>query len=133
PELPANLDVLTDFAGTYTVIGNATGDPGYCASCGTANRDHVRGSVIISAQGDIDFDTGISFVATDIVAIYDRKNVAADRRVAVNYGLSDSDERVRVYLNADGDVMEIIHDDGQGTTTRALIQEDSSDPEPEPG
>ncbi|WP_156500808.1 hypothetical protein, partial [Alcanivorax sp. HI0044] len=29
--------------------------------------------------------------------------------------------------------MEIIHDDGQGTTTRALIQEDSSDPEPEPG
>ncbi len=133
PELPANLDVLTDYAGTWTVIGNAVGDPGYCGSCGVANRDHARGTVIISAQGDIDFDTGISFLATDIVAIYDRKGVDADRRVAVNYGPSDSDERVRLYLNADLEVMEIIHDDGQGVTTRALIQEDTVDPGPEPG
>ncbi len=133
PELPANLNVLTNYAGTYTVIGNGEGDPGYCASCGSGTRNHARGTVIISAQGDIDFDTDIGFTVADIVEIYDRTNVATDRRVAVNYGQSDSDERVRVYLNADGDVMEIIHDDGQGTTTRALIQEDSSDPEPEPG
>ena len=133
PELPANLDVLTDYAGTYTVIGNGEGDPGYCASCGTATRDHARGTVIISDQGDIDFDTDIGFTAADIVEIYDRTSVATDRRVAVNYGQSDSDERVRVYLNAAGDVMEIVHDDGQGSTTRALIQEDSTDPDPQPG
>ncbi len=135
PESPANLDVLTDYAGTYTVIGTGEGDPGYCASCGTATRDHERGTVTISAQGDIDFDTGISFAVADIVAIYDRKTVDADRRVAVNYGQSDSDERVRLYLNADLEVMEIIHDDGAGATTRALIQEENtgSEPEPEPG
>tara|TARA_B100000446_G_scaffold185829_1_gene210646 strand:- start:2699 stop:5233 length:2535 start_codon:yes stop_codon:yes gene_type:complete len=133
PELPANLNVLTNYAGTYTVIGNGEGDPGYCASCGSATRNHARGTVIISAQGDIDFDTDIGFTVADIVEIYDRTNVATDRRVAVNYGQSDSDERVRVYLNADLEVMEIIHDDGAGATTRALIQEDSTDPEPEPG
>ncbi|WP_273009150.1 hypothetical protein [Alcanivorax sp.] len=133
PELPANLDVLTDYAGTYTVIGSGERDPGYCASCGTATRDHERGTVTISPQGDIDFDTGISFTVDDIVEIYDRKTVDADRRVAVNYGQSDSDERVRLYLNTDLEVMEIIHDDGAGATTRALIQEESTDPEPEPG
>ncbi|WP_272962772.1 hypothetical protein [Alcanivorax jadensis] len=130
PELPANLDVLTDYAGTYTVIGSGEGDPGYCASCGTATRDHERGTVTISPQGDIDFDIGISFTVDDIVEIYDRKTVDADRRVAVNYGQSDSDERVRLYLNTDLEVMEIIHDDGAGATTRALIQEESTDPEP---
>ena len=132
-ELPANLDVLTDYAGTYTVIGSGSGDPGYCGSCGTANRDHLRGTVTLSAQGDIDFDTGITFTAADIVAIYDRQTVDADRRVAVNYGQSDSDERIRLYLNADLQVMEIIHDDGQGTITRALIQQDVTEPDPEPG
>tara|TARA_A100001391_G_scaffold151462_3_gene109103 strand:+ start:18362 stop:20863 length:2502 start_codon:yes stop_codon:yes gene_type:complete len=133
PELPANLSVLTDYAGTYTVIGNGVGDPGYCAGCGTANRDHLRGSVTISAQGDVDFDTGIRFPVADIVAIDDRTDVPTDRRIAVNYGASDSDERIRLYLNSDLEVMEIIHDDGQGTTTRALIQEDAGDPDPEPG
>ena len=133
PELPANLNVLTNYAGTYTVIGNGEGDPGYCASCGSATRNHARGTVIISAQGDIDFDTDIGFTVADIVEIYDRTNVATDRRVAVNYGQSDSDERVRLYLNADLKVMEIIHDDGAGATTRALIQEENTDPEPEPG
>ncbi|WP_062810779.1 hypothetical protein [Alcanivorax sp. NBRC 102028] len=128
PELPANLNVLTDYAGTYTVMGSGSGDPGYCGSCGVANRDHSRGTVIITAQGDIDFDDGILLPATDIVAIYDRKNVDADRRIAVNFGESDSDERVRLYLNADLDVMEIIHDDGQGTTTRALIKEETAEP-----
>ena len=129
PELPANLDVLTRYAGTYTVIGSGTGDPGYCGSCGIANRDHSRGTVTITAQGDIDFDDGINLAATDIVAIYDRKNIDFDRRIAVNFGESDSDERVRLYLNSDLDVVEIIHDDGQGTTTRALIQEETVSPE----
>ncbi|MFP1677203.1 hypothetical protein ACLD02_00835 [Alloalcanivorax sp. C16-2] len=130
PELPANLAVLTAHAGTYTVIGKGEGDPGYCGGCGVANRDHARGTVSISAQGDIDFDTGIAFLVSDIVTISDRTTLAADRHVAVNLGESDGDERVRLYFNGDLEVMEIVHDDGQGVTTRALIQEDTGNPEP---
>ncbi len=126
PEAPSNITVLTDYAGTYTVSGKGTADP---SARGTATRDHARGTIIIHLNGDIDYDTGISFTVGQIVAIYDRKTVAHDRRVAVNYGASDSDERVRVYLDDALSVVEIIHDDGQGGTTRALIGTGGTEPE----
>lgn len=127
PEAPSNIAVLTAYAGTYTVTGTATGNEGLR---GSANRDHGRGTITISANGAIDFDTGISFTVGQIVAIFDRRSVEPDKRVAVNYGASDSDERIRIYFDANGtapaNIVEIIHDNGSGTTTRAAI---GSDPE----
>lgn len=123
PEAPSNVDVLTEYAGTYTVLRAATGQPPYCTSCFDGNREHERGTITIHTSGAIDFDTGISFKAGDIIAIYDRKMVGHDRRIAVNYGQSDSEERIRVYLDEALEVVEIIHDDGDGTTTRALVKD----------
>lgn len=129
-EAPAHLAVLVAYAGTYSVSGNATGDEGLR---GSANRDHVRGTITIHPNGDVDFDTGISFTAAQVVAVYDRRTVAADKRVAVNYGASDSDERIRLYFDADGtapaNIVEIIHDNGSGTTTRAAIGSSGGEPE----
>lgn len=131
-EAPTELAVLVAYAGTYTVSGTATGDDGYR---GTANRNHARGTITIHPNGDVDFDTGISFTAAQVVAVYDRRTIAHDKRVAVNYGASDSDERIRLYFNADGtapaNIVEIIHDNGSGTTTRAAIGSGGGGSDPE--
>ncbi len=123
-EGPSNISVLTQYAGAYSVTGQGTGGPSYCTPCGEATRNHSRNTIEISSAGAIDFDTGISFSVGDINAIYNRDYVDHDRRIAVNYGASDSDERVRLYLNASKEVMEIIHDDGDGERTRALVTKD---------
>ena len=133
PEAPSNLEVLTPYAGTYTVSGVVTGDPGYCSSCGAHNRDHLRGTITIRPNGDIDYDTGVSFTVAQIVEIYDRRNVAHDKRIAVNYGASDSDARIRIYFGAAGtttaDIAEIVYDDGQGKVTRAKIEQEAPAPQ----
>lgn len=125
PELPANIEVLTAYAGSYTVSGTAT-DP---ANRGTATRDHDRGTITISANGDVDFDTGISFTSADIGAIYDRRNICdldpefqAACRVHVNYDEDDSGRKLEIYLAADKTtVLEIRYQDGVGGLTRAAI------------
>lgn len=120
-EAPANIGVLTEYAGTYTVTGEGTGQPAWCTTCFDGTRTHARGTITIHTNGAIDFDTGISFKVGGIVAIYDRKTVGHDRRIAVNYGESDSEERIRIYLDEALEVVEIIHDDGAGESTRALV------------
>src|SRR5690606_20870948 len=125
PELPSNVSVLTAFAGTYTVSGTAT-DP---ASRGTATRDHDRGTITISASGDVDFDTGISFTGAEIGAIYDRRNICdfepqfqAACRVHVNYDEDDSGRKLEIFLAPDETtVLEIRYQDGVGGLTRAAI------------
>ena len=126
-EAPSNVNVLTSFAGTYNVSGTAT-DP---ASRGTATDDHQRKTIIISDQGGVDFDTGISFTAAEINAIYDRRNICdfappADRsacRVHVNYDQDDSGRKLEIYLDTNKTtVKEIRYQDGQGKIFRALIQ-----------
>jgi hypothetical protein len=126
PELPSNIAVLTAFAGTYSVSGTAT-DP---VSRGSATRDHARGTIIISANGAVDFDSGISFTAADIGAIYDRRNICdfepqfdrAACRVHVNYDADDSGRKLEIYLDLDkSTVLEIRYQDGQGGLTRAAI------------
>lgn len=120
-EAPADLHILVEYAGTYKVTGPGTGHPAYCNSCNESNRNHERGTIVIHENGAIDFDIGISFQASDIEAIYDRKMVDFDRRIAVNYGPSDADERIRIYLDETLEAVEIIHNDGQGSTTRSMV------------
>lgn len=126
PEAPSNISVLTAFAGTYTVTGTAT-EP---SSRGTATRAHDRGTVIINANGNVDFDTGISFTAAQINNIYDRRNICdlppqADRsacRIHVNYDNDDSGRKLELFLALDKTtVTEIRYQDGQGGLTRAAV------------
>ncbi|WP_319380233.1 hypothetical protein [Thiomicrorhabdus sp.] len=133
PELPANIDVLTAFAGTYSVSGTAT-EP---TNRGTATRDHNRGTITISDNGDIDFDTDIRFNGTQIAAIYDRRNLCDlepqfDRtacRVHVNYDADDSGRKLEIYLDPDKTtVQEIRYQNGQGSITRAVIGNNDETP-----
>lgn len=117
-EAQSGLDVLTAYADTYTVSCTAV-DP---VSRGTATREHARGTIIIGADGSIDFDTGIGFSAAEINAIFDRTFIDGDaRRVHVNYDADDSGRRLEIFLDADLEVTEISYRDGQGGLTRAAI------------
>lgn len=135
-EGPSNLSVLTAFAGTYNVTGTATQPE----SRGLATRDHERGSITIFANGAVDFDTGIRFTATDIGAIYDRRNICdlephfdrAACRIHVNYDADDSGRKLEIYLDLDKTtVLEIRYQDGQGGRTRAAIGSKSENEEVE--
>lgn len=118
PEIPANIAVLTAYAGTYNVSGTST----VAQRDGTANREHQRKSVLIGEDGSVDFDTGISFTATQINAIYDRTNLQQPiRRVHVNYDADDSGRKLQLWLDADNQVTEISYSNGAGQLTRAAI------------
>lgn len=120
PEAPANIDVLTAYAGTYIVSCTAV-EP---AARGTATRDHARGTVIIGEDGAIDYDTGaeFNFSVADIGAIYDRTTLEGEiRRVHINYDEDDSGRRIDIYLDDSLAVTEIRYLDGAGGTTRAAI------------
>lgn len=58
----ANLSLLRDLAGSYTVQSVNGGS-------------HSRGTFIINADGSIDFDSGISFSISDYASISDRLEV----------------------------------------------------------
>lgn len=125
PEAPANIDVLTAYAGTYTVSCTAV-EP---AARGTATRDHARGTVIIGENGAIDFDTGaeFNFSVADVGEIFDRTMLEGDiRRVHINYDEDDSGRRIDIYLNDTLAVTEIRYLDGAGGTTRAAVGGDSN-------
>ncbi|KZN53887.1 hypothetical protein N474_18765 [Pseudoalteromonas luteoviolacea CPMOR-2] len=83
-EIPS-LEALTALAGTYVVTGDG----------------HSRGTVIIGQDGAVDFDSGVSYAASDIVAIFDRKDITEEPRVQVNYGSDDDGPSIRIFLNTD--------------------------------
>jgi hypothetical protein len=131
-ELPSNLNVLTNLAGSYEVKSTATN---YNNSRGTENQAHQRKTIIIGTNGDVDFDTGLNLDASKIQAIYDRRNLCDmephfaihDCRVHVNYGTDDSGEKLEIYLDpTDKTVIEIRYQDGLGKITRASMLADSS-------
>ncbi|MBQ4812459.1 hypothetical protein J8M20_13965 [Pseudoalteromonas luteoviolacea] len=90
-EIP-NLELVTALAGTYTVTGEG----------------HSRGTFIIGQDGTIDFDSGVSFAPSDIVAIFDRRNITEEPRVQVNYGSDDSGPSIRIFLNSDLQTIKMI-------------------------
>ena len=105
-----NLNLIQGLAGTYSVTTGVTGGAG----------THNRGTVIIDAAGNIDFDTGISFTAsTDYETIYDRLFISQDPQI---------DQGPAVYVSMvfpdngtdDGDRLDIFFSDGTGTTITAF-------------
>ncbi|KZN62213.1 hypothetical protein [Pseudoalteromonas luteoviolacea] len=90
-EIP-NLELVTALAGTYTVTGEG----------------HSRGTVIIGQDGTVDFDSGVSFAPSDIVAIFDRRNITEEPRVQINYGSDDSGPSIRIFLNSDLETIKMI-------------------------
>jgi hypothetical protein len=118
PEAPSNIDVLTAYAGTYSVTGAATGNPQRGASTGA----HQRGTVTIGSDGGVDFDTGTAFTAVQARTVFDRRNQDFDRRVQVSYDADDSGRVINVYLDAQGQVTEIQYrHSNAGINIRAAI------------
>jgi hypothetical protein len=130
---PTAAALLGTCAGTYEVTGTATEPQGR----GVENAPHVRGTIIVTAAGAVDFDTGINFGPADINTVFDRTTQDFDRRVQVNYDADDSGRRIDFYIDAQGRVQEIRF--GRPTQngsqlTRALVSrvgdEDPVDPDP---
>ncbi|KZN44188.1 hypothetical protein [Pseudoalteromonas luteoviolacea] len=90
-EIP-NLELVSALGGTYTVTGDG----------------HSRGTVIIDKNGTVDFDSGVSFAPSDIVAIFDRRNITEEPRVQINYGSDDSGPSIRIFLNSDLQTIKMI-------------------------
>lgn len=105
----ANLNLIQALAGTYTVT-DAQSSPG----------THTRGTVIIDANGNIDFDTGTSFTAsTDYETIYDRLFIEQDPQVDLGPAYYVS----MVFPENggdDGDRVDIFFSDGTASTVTAF-------------
>lgn len=82
-----NLELVTQFAGTYNVE----------AITGT----HNRGTLTISSDGSIDFDTSTIFASSGIVVIYDRTFIEDEPRVQINYGEDDDGQVINLFLKTD--------------------------------
>ncbi|MCF6442495.1 hypothetical protein L1077_24000 [Pseudoalteromonas luteoviolacea] len=85
-----NLELITGFANTYSVAGTG----------------HSRGTVVIESNGTIDFDTGVRYEPSMIVAIFDRRKgtdgtALEEPRIQVNYGADDDGPVIMLFLNED--------------------------------
>ncbi len=93
PVVAVDVTLIADRAGTYNVSATTTGT-------------HSRGTVIINAQGDIDFDTGLNFPAASAQNFFDRSNLAVPlKRLVVDFGAFNSlspNATVTLYLNDSG-------------------------------
>ncbi|MFA7679538.1 MAG: hypothetical protein WCY07_05250 [Pigmentiphaga sp.] len=103
-EAPTEAAALLEYAGTYTVTGGV---------------GHQRGTINIDEAGTVDFDTGIVFAASQIVAVYDRRmlDYSAEnniKRLHINYGANDSGPSIQIYLDANGAVEEMQYSNSEG-------------------
>ncbi|MFY0685150.1 MAG: hypothetical protein JXR20_11395 [Balneola sp.] len=85
--------LIAEFEGTYTV--NATAG------------SHDRGTIIIAKNGDIDYDTGLNFLAKDFLGVYDRLDCCMRVTVEMNQRddndtnlASDARHRVDIFTNS---------------------------------
>lgn len=103
-EVPIAAAALLDYVGTYTVTGG---------------QGHQRGTIIIDESGTVDFDTGIVYSASQIVAVYDRRMLDYSpenniKRLHINYGADDSGPSIQIYLDASGAVEEMRYSNREG-------------------
>ena len=98
-EAPSGIELVIALAGTYTVD--------------TSVSTHTRGTIIIGVDGSVDFDTDLSFTAAEINEIYDRLFIVSEPRVQINYGISDSEDYFRIYMDP-ADITSVIRIDFSG-------------------
>ncbi|MDX1496856.1 MAG: hypothetical protein R3352_04820 [Salinisphaeraceae bacterium] len=92
---PANLALVTTYAGDYSVTEVKDGT-------------HVRSSLSISAQGDIDYDADISFAQSDIDVIFDRLECCS--RISVNMKERDGKTpRIDLFEDDAGNLVEVVY------------------------
>lgn len=85
-EAPSSCKALLDpLVGSYPVTGVTEGA-------------HARSSVLVLADGAIDFDDGRRLEGSEIVECYDRTMQDVDRRVQVSYGDDDDALVVNLYV-----------------------------------
>lgn len=89
-EAPSELAIVFDYAGTYDVVEETTGT-------------HDRKTITIGEDGSVDFDTDISFAASDVQAVYDR--IECCLRIQLSYGADDDGEVVNLFLNDAADAL----------------------------
>jgi hypothetical protein len=80
-----NIGLVTNLAGTYTVTGTTKGA-------------HSRGTVTIGDNGLVDFDSGVTFLRSQIVVIYDRLFITNEPRIQISYGADDDAEVINLYM-----------------------------------
>ncbi|KID56999.1 hypothetical protein JF50_14110 [Pseudoalteromonas luteoviolacea] len=57
--------------------------------------------MIIESNGTVDFDTGVSFDASMIMSIADRRNIENEPRIQISYGADDDGQVIQLFLNTD--------------------------------
>jgi hypothetical protein len=91
PEDSSGTSLIAPHAGTWNVT----------ATSGT----HARGTIIIKANGDIDFDTGKAFTASEYEGVYDRRTVTDSEgggRIQVEILPTGSTPQQRIRIFVDG-------------------------------
>lgn len=95
-EGPANIELVTAVAGTYTVTEVLEGS-------------HQRGTVTIGDDGAIDYDTGLSFTPDQYEAIFDRLDCCMRVSVEFNEQGDGNKPRVDLFVDADGALERVVY------------------------
>lgn len=98
PDGPANLQLIKNLAGTYTVQS---------VNGGT----HSRGTFTIAADGSIDFDDGISFAPSDFALVSDRLSVLDAIFIDMNPWPDEPYPRVELFVdpNDQSQLVQVIY------------------------
>lgn len=86
-EGPANIELVQSLAGSYTVTEVLDGS-------------HDRGTVIIDAEGNVDYDTGLGITVEQIDAVYDRLDCCS--RITIETTADGSGPRIDLFVDGDG-------------------------------
>ena len=88
------LALIANCAGTYAVDGIVAGN-------------HLRGTIVIAADGAVDFDNDISFPASPEPAVFDRLFIEDAARIQANYGADDDGPVIQLFFDNDGILVQI--------------------------
>ena len=89
---PANIELVQALEGSYTVSEVQEGS-------------HSRGTVTISSEGVVDYDTGISIAIDEIDAVYDR--LGCCNRITIETTADGSGPRIDLFVDEQGALIEV--------------------------
>lgn len=90
------LGLLGSCAGTYTVTSTDTGT-------------HSRGTIVISEDGSVDFDTDLNFPASQAPTVFDRLSIENAARIQANYGADDDGPVIQLFFDSMGVLVQISY------------------------